>query len=549
MSVEELAVEGVLPAQTPAEVLRRQAEATPGAVALVVDDDPVTFGELFERASRIARGLVANGIQPGERIAVLMPNSVDHAASIFGIWLAGAAVVAVNARYRPQDLAYVLGHSEARALLTTDRVTHTDYVEVVTGAFPDFADQADARALTLDGAPALRMVVLAGDRRRHPALPLTELEQDADRVAVDELRARGAGRGEETGLVLYTSGTTAAPKGCEIRYRALVVNWTAWCELVSLGPGEAVWAPSPMFHIAGIGPLVAAVCSGGTMLTSGYFQADEAMAQIRRWRPKHLFGAFPAMTLDILRSASWVAEDLGFVRTMHSVAPPQTQEYIQSQLPPGAVVTSNFGMTEGAGAMTYTRLDDPAEVRLATTGRAFPGYEIRVCDPATDVALPAGERGEIQFRSPTAFHRYLKDPQATAATILPEGWIKTGDLGVLDDRGNLAYLGRIKEMLKVGGENVAPMEVEALLATHPAVHFAQIVGRDDDRLGEVPVAFVELVAGATVGEQELIEFVKGRVASFKVPRAVLFVTEWPMSTTKILKSRLREMAAGVQPNG
>jgi acyl-CoA synthetase (AMP-forming)/AMP-acid ligase II len=212
-------------------------------------------------------------------------------------------------------------------------------------------------------------------------------------------------------------------------------------------------------------------------------------------------------------------------------------------------VTSNFGMTEGAGAMTYTRLDDPAEVRLATTGRAFPGYEIRVCDPATDVALPAGERGEIQFRSPTAFHRYLKDPQATAATVLPEGWIKTGDLGVLDDRGNLAYLGRIKEMLKVGGENVAPMEVEALLATHPAVHFAQIVGRDDDRLGEVPVAFVELVAGATVGEQELIEFVKGRVASFKVPRAVLFVTEWPMSTTKILKSRLREMAAGVQPNG
>ncbi len=197
-------------------------------------------------------------------------------------------------------------------------------------------------------------------------------------------------------------------------------------------------------------------------------------------------------------------------------------------------------MTESAGCVTYAGPDASEAVRIGTTGPALTGFEVRVADPATCVALPAGEHGEIQFRSPNAFRDYLYDPAATAATILDGGWIRTGDLGVLDGDGNLAYIARIKEMMKVGGENVAPTEVEAHLSTHPAVQLVQVVGRADERYGEVPVAFVELTPGRSASAEELIAFCRGQLASFKVPREVRFVTEWPMSATKIQKRVLRE---------
>jgi acyl-CoA synthetase (AMP-forming)/AMP-acid ligase II len=204
------------------------------------------------------------------------------------------------------------------------------------------------------------------------------------------------------------------------------------------------------------------------------------------------------------------------------------------------VLTNNFGMTESAGCVTYTPPELPADVRTDTTGPAMADFEVRVADPETLAPLPPGERGEIQFRGPYTFRAYLHDPAATAATIVDGGWIRTGDLGVLDDEGNLLYVGRIKEMLKVGGENVAPTEVEAHLSTHPAVKLVQVVGRADDRLGEVAVAFVELADGGMATEDELIAHCRGQLASFKVPRAVRFVREWPMSATKIQKRVLKE---------
>ncbi len=229
------------------------------------------------------------------------------------------------------------------------------------------------------------------------------------------------------------------------------------------------------------------------------------------------------------------------MRTVLNVAPPETEELIQSMLPGGATLLNDFGMTEAAGMVTFTPVSDPDHLRFHTNGLPFPGLELRITGDDGTTVLGAGADGEIQFRGPNALRSYLDDPDATAATILDGGWVRTGDRGRLDETGHLIYVGRIKEILKVGGENVAPAEVEALLSTHPAVAMAQVVGRPDPKYGEVPVAFVELMPGRTASTEELIDHCRGQVANFKLPREIRFVTEWPMSATKIQKFKLREL--------
>jgi acyl-CoA synthetase (AMP-forming)/AMP-acid ligase II len=530
-------------------LLLAQADRYGHRPAIVVDEQETSYRELADRSTDLARGLIAAGVLPGDRVALLLPNSADYAACFFAIGLVGAISVNVNARYRRHELQYLIGHAQPTVLITTDEIEeHVDFIALITETLPELAAQPDPWTLQLTTAPSLRCIVLLGRGGRPPAVDVEDFVGAGAALSDEPLPAR-PGSADETALILYTSGTTAAPKGCEIRHRALVANWFRWGELIALQPGEAVWAPCPMFHIAGIGPLVGMVAAGGVLLTSPHFDPDRTVTQLLRHRPTHLFPGFPALTLGVLRSPGYRRQDFGFLRTVHNVAPPETQRVIEGLLPDNAVLTSNFGMTEGAGPITYTPPDEPAEVRLASTGPAFPNYQVRIADPVTDLPLEPSEPGEIQFRSETAFHAYYRNPEATRATILPGGWIKTGDLGVLDRAGRLNYLGRLKEILKVGGENVTPLEIEALLTTHPAVNLAQLVGRDDERLGEVPVAFVELLPGGAVTEAELIEFVAGQVASFKVPRAVQFVTEWPMSATKILKSVLRDCANQPAANG
>jgi fatty-acyl-CoA synthase len=208
------------------------------------------------------------------------------------------------------------------------------------------------------------------------------------------------------------------------------------------------------------------------------------------------------------------------------------------------VLLTDFGMTEGAGMITVTPCDAAGEDRLTRNGTPLPGIEVRVTNPEDLKTIqPNDLPGEIQFRGINAFRAYYKNPAETAATIIDDGWVRTGDLGTLDDRGQLLFLGRIKDVLKVGGENVSPLEVEALLSTHPAVHMAQVVGRPSERYGEEPVAFVELIPGGQATAAELIAFCAANVASYKVPREIRFVTDWPMSATKIQKFRLRDLLA------
>ena len=530
------------------QLLERQATRRADHPFVSFPDSDATYGEFHGRALALATGLVATGLEPGGHVGILMPNCPTYLELLFAVHMAGGVAVPFNARFRRRELAFVLAHSDVEILVTTDLIDeHTDYAALVGHALPGLADHVDPDAeLDLTEAPRLRRIYLHGTKQTPAVRPLPELVEAGRATTAEQVRqaadARSAG---DTAVLLYTSGTTADPKGCELTHDALVRSWTAYAELVDLRADESMWTPCPLFHVGGIGPTVSALVRGATVMSMGRFEAHTALAHIERRRAEHLFPAFPPLTFGLLRAPDLDPARLGFVRTLLNVAPGETQQVIADLLPANVVLLTDFGMTEGAGMITITPTDAAPADRIHRNGVPLPGIEVRVTAPDQPTeAMAVDTPGEIQFRGINAFLRYYKDPAETAATIIDGGWVRTGDLGSLDARGQLLYIGRIKDVLKVGGENVTPLEVEAHLTTYAGVHMAQVVGRPSERYGEEPVAFVELGPGAACTATDLITYCRDHLASYKVPREIRFVTEWPMSATKIQKFKLREILEG-----
>jgi acyl-CoA synthetase (AMP-forming)/AMP-acid ligase II len=310
-----------------------------------------------------------------------------------------------------------------------------------------------------------------------------------------------------------------------------------------IGEDDRIWDPLPLFHMSALGPLLYCANLGATFVSMTHFEPDAALEQIEREEATWLYPVFPPITMGLIKDPSFGARDLSRVRGLMTVGAPDTLRVVHDAFPQAGLVPGHFGMTECSGAITAMEWEAPFEVRIASTGPPLPGIEVRVADPETDEVLGPDVRGELQVRGFGLFEGYYKDPELTARAYAEGGWLRSGDIGSIDGEGRVTYVERHKDMLKVGGENVASAEIEEHLTTHPAVKLVQVVGAPDERLGEVPVAFVELAAGHELTEEEAIEFCRGAIASFKVPRHVRFVTEWPMSATKIQKFRLREQVA------
>lgn len=528
---------------TIAMLLVEQAQAIPDALYGIFPDREISFGALDQQAREIAKGLIALGIRPGDNVATLMPNCADWLPAYFGALYAGATVVALNARYKRHELDYTIRNSQARLLLTTDAIEdYVDFAGLITDLYPDVGVNDGEARLTLADAPELERVVLLGSSRRPGFLSLDDLVargRDVRDEAVDG--ARGAIRPEDPAAIIYTSGTTSNPKGCVLTHTSIQRSWFTFGEIVGLKQGEKVWMPMPFFHTGGIGPMTVILARGAGFLTQPHFNPDKVIALIERYRVDHLYPGFPHMSLTVLQHPSYSRERFSFVRSLLNVGPPAMQRAIQDLLPDGAAVLNLFGMTEGSGIVTFTPFDAPLDVRATTSGKAPAHTEVRIADPESGGICPPDVAGEIQFRGGGAFKLYYRDPEATAETILPDGWVRTGDRGKIDADGYLYYLGRLKDMLKVGGENVAAAEIEFFLNQHPGVKMVQVIGGADARLGEVPVAFVERVPGASVEADELIAMCQGQLARWKIPADVVFVTDWPMSTTKVQKFRLKEL--------
>ena len=517
-------------------LLLRSTRRDPDREAVVFPDERLTYRELTDRAWGIARSLVALGVEPGDHVGFLMTNHPDLIATFFGISLAGAVAVPLNARYRTSELTTLTEDADLVVLLTHDHADdHVDFTALLHGAIPGLAERT-----TFSEHPKLRHVVMMGERQ--PAGMMDREAFDLAGLQIDEqkliTRVEGQ-RVRDPALILYTSGTTSAPRGAILSHEAYVRTWTSTGRIWGTRPDDRHWTALPLYHVTALGCLTWVLGVGATFISDYAWDAGRALSALEAERATEFYPAYQPVMEDLISHPDFEKTDLSAIRTFLNVAPPEVLAKFQERLP-HAVQLTTYGGTEG-GPVTLVRPTDPLETRLNTCGRCQPGLELRVVGE-DGRELGPGEPGVIQFRGWNTLTEYYKSPEKNAESLLPGGWVTMSDLGVLDENGAVLFLGRVKETLKVGGENVAPQEVEAQLCTHPAVKLAQVVGMPDERLVEVPAAFVELLPGAEATAEELIEHCRGQIASFKVPRLIRFIEghEWPMSTTKIQRFALRD---------
>ena len=516
------------------DVLLRAAHEQPDRLALVLPGQAATFSQLRERAFRVAGSLVALDVHPGQQVALLIPNCIEFAAALFGIALIGAVAVPLNVRNRANELRFIIGNSRAVALITSSHADDPiDFVATLEEALP----ANDPRS-----APALRHRLLIRGEARAGFTSADDFLATSDRFGEEELDERRRRiRVRDPALIIYTSGTTANPKGCVLSHEAVTRGPTERSRYrLTVGDHDVTWGAGPLFHIGSLAPFIGSVGVAGTYLTDTYFEPGRALRLMEEHGATLAWPWFSAIVQGLIDHPSFDPARLYRLRYLLIIAPPTLVDRVCGLLPQTEVLQA-CGMTETAGIFAICGPDDDRHTRTTTNGKPSPGIEVRIVDPETGAELPNGEMGEIWVRGYNVMEHYWDSPEKTAECLTEERWLRTGDLYTRLSNGSLVFNGRCKDMLKVGGENVAAVEVEAFLCTHPAVKIAEVVGRPDDRLDEVPVAFVELDAGASAGETELIAHCKGRIANYKVPRAVYFVSaeEWPMSATKIDKRALR----------
>jgi len=527
-----------------AALLEVQAAERGNATFAIFPEVSLTYRQVREQARALARGLIADGVKAGDHIGIMIPNHQHFLIAHFAVQYVGAVGVLLNARFKSHELQHAVPLTEVTSIITTDAIdAYVPLAHVIEQAFRELADANAGKPLHVVGAPDLRRLIRFGAPWAPALTPeaVAALAGEREAELDAEIEARVAAQDPEAvSVMIYTSGTTANPKACMLSHASLQRAWRTYLRFVRFQPGETIWDPMPLFHSGGIGLLTAMSEIGGTFVTTPHFKPEEVMALILKHRIEHLYPGFQTLALPVLTHPDFSAERCAFVQSMVCVGPAGTQVKLQRMLPAHAPIMNLFGMSESSGVLFLADPQAEEDLRLNSAGIAPPGVDIRIIDPDTGASVGPGHRGEIQFRGGGAFLGYYNDPDNTEKAILPGGWVSTGDLGTLDENGWLQFQGRLKDMLKVGGENVAAAEVESFISGHPGVKFVQVVGKPDERMGELPVAFIERNEGSDVTGEDVIRFCEGKIARYKIPVEVRFVTEWPMSTTKVQKHRLKE---------
>jgi HIP---CoA ligase len=503
--------------------------------ALVDGAERWTFGQLTAEVRRCSAAMIASGVEPGDRVSVWAPNGRRFVVAALGAVAVGAVLVPVNTRFKGDEAAWILGKSGARLLLVDGGFLGNDYLGMLRAA--------TARG---PGLPGLRTVVTLGERASPEATVFEEFLHTGNGVSPRLVAARMDAVDEDTvSDMFFTSGTTGRPKGAMTTHGQNVRVFEAWSDGVGLRRGDRYLLVNPLFHTFGYkAGLLASLIVGATLVLQPVFDAEQALALIDAERIGVLPGP-PTLYASLLDHPARHGRDLGSLRlavTGAAVVPVALVERMRAELFPEVVIA--YGLTESCGTVTVGDRRADAQTIATTVGRAIEGTEVIVAD-SSGRPQPPGESGEVLVRGYNVMRGYFDDPVATAAAIDADGWLHTGDVGVLDGDGLLRITDRIKDMFVVGGFNVYPAEVEQLIARHPAVSEATAIGVSDDRLGEVCRAYVIPRPGTEVDPAEIIEFCRKRLANFKVPRDVVIVSELPRNAAgKVLKYVLRAEAAG-----
>ncbi len=516
---------------TVGSLLAERAEAHSDTIAVVGNPNGggaalrLSYAALYERARRVAAGLAAI-TEPGDRVALWAPNVVEWPIIQYGAALAGVILVALNPVLREPELAYAIDHSRASVLIHAERSRAYEMAEVATAA--------------VAACPHLRHVIALGERDRWQS---ETIDSDGDdRVPTDP---------EAAVMLQYTSGTTGAPKGVLLRHRAIVNVAKLTLERAGVEPGAVAVSPLPIFHTAGcvvstIGPLWMA----GTMILVEQFDPSTVLAQIAEEKATTLFyvPAVLGALLEAQRSSTDPAPTLHTVLGGASNVPPTMITDAKRVF--GATVVNLFGQTELAPVLSATLPDDSPSDQLATVGRPAPQVDCAIIDPVSGDIQALGVEGEICARGYQQMIEYVHDPAATARAVDANGFLHTGDLGRMDERGYLTLTGRLKDLIIRGGENIAPAEVESCLCAHPDVIDAVVFGLPDERLGQAVAAAVRIRSEARPGlRSSLVEHTSERLSPFKVPARWYLADELPVTPTgKVQKFKLADLVeAGALP--
>ncbi|MEU9305302.1 FadD3 family acyl-CoA ligase [Streptomyces sp. NPDC048269] len=520
-----------------AGLVRAAAERYADREAVVDGRVRISYAQLGERVERAAAACVAAGVEPGDRVAVWAPNTLEWIVSALGAVSAGAVLVPLNTRFKGTEAAYVLQRSRARLLFVTGTFLGTSYVASLRRAAAEGPGTGP-----LPGLPHLEHVVVLAEDAPESFRTWKDFLAGGDPVPAEAVRERAETiRPHDPSDIIFTSGTTGSPKGAVITHAQSLRCYAVWSELAGLREGDRYLIVNPFFHTFGYkAGIIACLMRGATMVPQPVFNVDTVLANIAAERISVLPGP-PTLHQSLLDHPQRDRHDLSALRlvvTGAAVVPLRLVERLRGELHIATVLTA-YGLSEASGIVTMCRRGDPAEVIAATSGRPIPGTEIRIAGPDGS-ARPDGTAGEVWVRGHHVMRGYFEDPAETAAAVTPEGWLRTGDVGVLDTDGNLRITDRIKDMFIVGGFNAYPAEIEQLIGLHPDIADVAVVGVPDPRLGEVGKAYAVRRPGSTLTADDLIAWSRREMANYKVPRAVEFVTELPRNASgKVLKRELR----------
>ncbi|MGW4895868.1 AMP-binding protein [Kitasatospora sp. NPDC004240] len=493
-----------------------------------------TYRRLAEEVDRVALGLLALGVTPGDRVGIWAPNCPEWVFTQYATARIGAILVTVNPGYRTHELEYVLRQSGIRTVIAAASFKTSDYAAML----------AEARL----ACPQLKDVLLIGTDTWHGLLAAGDAAVAADPAAREHLATVSAGlRADDAINIQYTSGTTGFPKGATLSHRNILNNGHFVGELCGYTEQDRICVPVPFYHCFGMvmGNLAALSHGACVVIPAPAFDPAATLRAVAAERCTSLYGV-PTMFIAELNDPTFADHDLTGLRTGIMAGSPCPVEVMKQVVERMGMrdVSICYGMTETSPVSTQTRLDDPLERRVSTVGRVGPHLRVKVVDPHTGRTVPRGTPGELRTQGYSVMLGYWNDPGRTAEAIDPEGWMSTGDLAVMDEEGYLNITGRIKDMVIRGGENIYPREIEEFLHTHPDVLDAQVIGVPDAKYGEELMAWIKLRPGAPALTPEALRtFCTGRIAHYKIPRYVHLVDDYPMTVTgKIRKVEMRHQA-------
>ena len=523
-------------AQALGDALARNAELAPNDDALVIAGRRLNWDEVWRGAQEVARGLRALGVQRGDHVAVCMGNSVEWVLCFYGTALLGAVTVPINTRFKTDELAYCLKQADVKLVFIADRFLKIHFIAMLREIVPAIDQRLPDPQLSL-----LANVVVVGND-----VPLGA-------IAFDDMLSLGATWDDplpnevspgDTLLMQFTSGTTSYPKGVMLTHDNMLRNAAYIAERFDLRPDDRYYSARPFYHVAGTTlSLLAALTRRACLLSSPAFDPSEALALMARERCT-LTSGNDTMFLMMMGHPAFASFQLSLRGGWASAGPEVSRQIVEKMGMKG--LCHAYGLSEASPNVWMSWHHDDLEKRIDGWGHVLDGLDVAIIDPHTGKELGPGQPGEIIVRGWSVMQGYYKMPEATAKAIDPEGWLHTGDLGVMDEDGRMKFLTRIKDVFRVGGENVAPAEVEEVLHRHEKVKQAQVIGVPDPRLGEVPAAYVILQPGTDATPEELIAWSRERMAKFRVPCYLKIIDSFETigmtGSAKIQKNKLRAQA-------